>query len=193
MAKHQFSELQERYENFKYPIVVINVNNKNIAGKDSGLVVNDIDIDLSSGYEASIASFHIYNSFNVRESKYLFDSIKDFIAIGSNVSISAGYSKNTTASPPRNTRPSGKRTGGSDMKKGIVWILLLLLLTGCGRQSAPQVSELDIWVTSQERGDVYEALAQCWNEENPQEAIRLTVSVSSSIVKNYLHICLARL
>lgn len=96
MAKHQFSELQERYENFKYPIVVINVNNKNIAGKDSGLVVNDIDIDLSSGYEASIASFHIYNSFNVRESKYLFDIIKDFIAIGSNVSISAGYSNAAT-------------------------------------------------------------------------------------------------
>ena len=66
------------------------------------------------------------------------------------------------------------------MKKGIVWILLLLLLTGCGRQSAPQVSELELWVTSQERGDIYEALAESWNEENPQEAIRLTVSVYTS-------------
>lgn len=66
------------------------------------------------------------------------------------------------------------------MKKGIVWILLILLLAGCGRQSAPQVSELELWVTSQERGDIYEALAQRWNEENPQEAIRLSVSVYTS-------------
>ena len=66
------------------------------------------------------------------------------------------------------------------MRKGMIWFLLLLLLTGCGRQTASQPSELELWVTSRERGEIYEALAESWNEEKPQEPIRLKVSVYSS-------------
>lgn len=92
MAMYEFEDLRIKYENFNFPIVVIEVNGKNIYDKSKALVINDIDIDLSSGFEASVASFHIYNCFDMKESKYLFDDVKDFIAIGSTVKISTGYS-----------------------------------------------------------------------------------------------------
>ena len=66
------------------------------------------------------------------------------------------------------------------MKKCVVWMLLALVLAGCGRQPAVQAAQLDIWVTSPERGAVYEALAESWNQENPQEPIQVAVTVYSS-------------
>lgn len=66
------------------------------------------------------------------------------------------------------------------MKKWIMLALLPLLLGGCARKEAVPVSELDLWVTSQARAEAYEALAESWNEEHPEEPVELNISVYSS-------------
>lgn len=67
------------------------------------------------------------------------------------------------------------------MKKIFVWILgLLLLLSGCAKAEAPGQTSLDLWVTSRSRGEIYEALAEAWNAEHPEEPIQLNISVYSS-------------
>lgn len=67
------------------------------------------------------------------------------------------------------------------MKKIFALILAAsLLLCGCGKTQPPGASNLDLWVTSQDRADIYEALAEQWNETHPQEQIQLTISVYSS-------------
>ena len=66
------------------------------------------------------------------------------------------------------------------MKKIVAWLLLVLLLSGCGGQPGPQAKDLELWVTSWERARIYEALAESWNEAHPQEPVRLEVSVYSS-------------
>jgi len=67
------------------------------------------------------------------------------------------------------------------MKKALALICAaVLLLGGCSRQTGTTAASLDLWVTSRERAEVYQALAESWNKENPQEPIQLNISVYSS-------------
>lgn len=67
------------------------------------------------------------------------------------------------------------------MKKLVaLFLTAALLFCGCGKKESPPVSSLDLWVTSQDRGEIYEALAQAWNEAHPEEPIQLNISVYAS-------------
>lgn len=72
-------------------MTVIKVNGKDIAENKSGFAVSDIEIDLTSGYEASIAIFSIYNTFHKDKGEFRVDEVKKYIFLGSSTSISAGY------------------------------------------------------------------------------------------------------
>lgn len=91
MATYDYESLKEKYHNFKEPMAVITVNGKDIANSDKNLVVSDIDITLSCGFEANIASFSIYNAFENFNNAYNYDSVKSYIQIGSMVNIALGY------------------------------------------------------------------------------------------------------
>lgn len=56
----------------------------------------------------------------------------------------------------------------------------VLLLAGCSGQTEAPAAGLDLWVTSRERAEAYQALAESWNEEHPQEPIQLNISVYTS-------------
>ena len=67
------------------------------------------------------------------------------------------------------------------MKRIVALILAAsLLLCGCRKTQLSGVSNLDLWLTSQDRADIYERLAERWNETHPEKQIRLTISVYSS-------------
>lgn len=91
MATFDFISLKKKYDNFAQPFSVIEINNKDISKDKNGLVVSDLNIELTSGFEASIASFSIFNCYNRDTSQFEIDKIKKYITIGSLVKIYLGY------------------------------------------------------------------------------------------------------
>ena len=92
MASYDFSELANKYDKFSHPVVVLKIENKDFSKNKDSLGVSDIEVELTSGYEASIASFTIYNCFDVQKSKFNISAVEKYIRLGSSVSIALGYS-----------------------------------------------------------------------------------------------------
>lgn len=91
MATHTYTNLKTKYDSFAHPIAVININGKDFAKNDAGFIVSDIEVELTSGYEASIASFCLYNTFDHDNSCFRSEEVKNYILLGSPVEISLGY------------------------------------------------------------------------------------------------------
>ena len=92
MATLDYSELKKKYHDFDSPRIVIEFNDKDITEKHPEYSISEVEIDLSAGYEASIASFSIYNCFDVYGVGYDIENLIDYIGIGTPVKIATGYS-----------------------------------------------------------------------------------------------------
>jgi len=88
---YQYHSLKKEYEDFETPVAVIKINQKDISDNKSGLSAADIEVELTSGYEASMAVFSIYDCFDKRTASFRTDALKKYIYLGSSVSISMGY------------------------------------------------------------------------------------------------------
>ncbi len=62
-----------------------------IETKAQGAVFTDIDIELSAGFESSVASFSVYNVFDSEMGEYQVDDLLKVIAIGTPIKIMLGY------------------------------------------------------------------------------------------------------
>ena len=89
MATHDYNDLKTKYDNFQHPIIVLTIDGKEYAKNHPDIGISDIEIELTSGYEASIATFCLYNTFDNETSKF---HIED-IYIGSGVELALGYEK----------------------------------------------------------------------------------------------------
>ena len=94
MATHNFKSLKSKYDNFEHPLIVLTINGKDFAKNNCGFIVSDIEVELTSGFEASIATFAIYNTFDVDNSCFRINDAKPYIMLGSGVEIALGYEKN---------------------------------------------------------------------------------------------------
>lgn len=95
MAKYNFKDLTTKYGDFQHPIMVLTINGKDISKNDVGIMISDIEVELTSGYEASIATFCLYNTFDNETSQFKTDEVKKYICIGSGVEIALGYETET--------------------------------------------------------------------------------------------------
>ncbi|MBQ7680052.1 MAG: phage late control D family protein [Butyrivibrio sp.] len=86
-----FKDLKSKYDDFLLPIVRIEVGGRNIALDKAGFAISNIIVDLTSGYEASVAEFTIYNCYDMATREYKFDKVKKYILLGSCVKILMGY------------------------------------------------------------------------------------------------------
>lgn len=93
-----YRSLKEKYNGFLDPLVEIEVNGKSITtpGGKYAVGISNLNIDLSAGFEASQATFNIYNVYNYEKARFNFDVIKKFVVLGSAVKIYAGYAKKVT-------------------------------------------------------------------------------------------------
>ena len=95
MATIDYDSLSEDYKDFAYPFAQLFVKGKNLADSKVGFGISEIDVDLTSDYEASIATVRINKVFDMDRSKFLTDSIKDYSQLGSQVKIALGYQGKT--------------------------------------------------------------------------------------------------
>ncbi|MBR5969443.1 MAG: phage late control D family protein [Lachnospiraceae bacterium] len=86
-----YNNLQEEYDDFSLPVAVITVGGKELTESKKDLHVTDIRTDCTSNYEASVASFKIFNCFDMAKLEYRYDDVKPYIMLGSPVMIAMGY------------------------------------------------------------------------------------------------------
>lgn len=91
METYKFEKLVNEYERFQHPKAIIKVNNKSLANSKKGFPVSDIVVDLTSGFEASVAEFSIYEVFDRDTGSFLYSKVKKYILIGSEVEVLLGY------------------------------------------------------------------------------------------------------
>ena len=63
-AEIKYEDLQKEYNYFINPMAVVVVNDNELKPAKTGLSVGNIEIESSSGFEAGIATFHIYGCYN---------------------------------------------------------------------------------------------------------------------------------
>ena len=90
-AQIQYENLKKEYDNFRNPLVLVEVEGAEIAKTKSGLMVGDIEVESTSGFEAGIASFVIYGAYNTNTCAFEYSKVKKFVMLGAQVSISVGY------------------------------------------------------------------------------------------------------
>ena len=91
MAAFAYDLLTEDYDNFTNPLAIITINGKNFSENKKGLAISDVEVEMTSGFAASIASFWIYGGYSREQSRFLFDDMKNYILLGSCVVIHLGY------------------------------------------------------------------------------------------------------
>lgn len=94
MAAYDYNTLKKKYNDFLDPVAEITANKKEFSKNKGGYVVSDVTVELTCGYEASIASFSIYNSFDREDGKFLWEGLKDYFSLGSQITVKAGYGSN---------------------------------------------------------------------------------------------------
>lgn len=72
---------------------MIEIDGNDIADNKNGIVISDIEVDLSCGFEAGQAAFSLFDCYDLIESTFNYDAIKKYIILGSPVIVSLGYNE----------------------------------------------------------------------------------------------------
>ena len=96
MATYEYESLKEKYSSFMKPSIVIRVNDKELTDKKKGFPVGEVEVELTSGYEASVAEFSIFNVYDLIQNEFLYDEVSKYIFLGSKIEIEMGYRAITT-------------------------------------------------------------------------------------------------
>lgn len=92
MATYEFSALKDKYVYFQHPVAVIKIDDVELSDAKKGYPVSDIQVDLTSGFEASIAEFSIYDVYDESAGAFVFPDGKIKLQLGSKVDVYLGYS-----------------------------------------------------------------------------------------------------
>ncbi len=86
-----YRELKKKYGDFAYPKVFLSVGGKLLKDNRAKLVLTDVTVDVSVGYEASILTFSLYQVYDEASGSYRLKDFKDYVMLGSKAEISMGY------------------------------------------------------------------------------------------------------
>lgn len=89
--KEEYDKLKKKYCGFVYPMVTLQVGDKSFGDNRNNLVLSEVSVELSCGFEASAASFSVYGVYNVEEGQYSFSDFREYVQLGSVVTVSMGY------------------------------------------------------------------------------------------------------
>lgn len=86
-----YQDLQTKYMDFSLPQVSIGLGETTLKSIAPDMIVNDVSVELSCGFEASIAKFRIYNVYDPATGKFRYSLLKKNLIMGNSLTISMGY------------------------------------------------------------------------------------------------------
>ena len=97
MAALDFGSLYTTYDSFYYPSAKVYLGGQDpTEDKKLQLFVSDFEIELTSDYKASIATFSISGLYDSPSGKFRTEEAKKYLLLGNPVKILLGYSQNVT-------------------------------------------------------------------------------------------------
>ncbi len=87
----KYEDMKAKYGGFLYPAFKIVIGDKDLSAVKSGVVVYDLEAELSAGFEASVVSFRVTEILDAKDSKYSADIMKKYLVLGASAVISVGY------------------------------------------------------------------------------------------------------
>ncbi len=86
-----YEKLQEKYLDFSHPRARVLLGGKVFDSSGAGMAVNDIHVEVTSGYEASVASFRLFDVYDPSSGKFFYEKVKNQVVMGNSVTIQLGY------------------------------------------------------------------------------------------------------
>ncbi len=90
MAEFYFGDLKNKYDLFREPKVAVSIDGKDIKGED-GLAVAAAEIELTAGYEASMATLTLTGCYDPDSRSFDIKKTKQYLYMGSSVIVYLGY------------------------------------------------------------------------------------------------------
>ena len=90
-SQYTYQQLQEKYADFSHPRARVLLGDKSFDSVGAGMAVNDIHIETTSGFEAGVASFRLFDVFDPSKGKFFFEKVKKQVVMGNSVTIQLGY------------------------------------------------------------------------------------------------------
>lgn len=91
LQEKDYEKLKKKYGEFAYPRVTLSIGGKEFKENKAKLVLSDVTVDLSVGFEASVLTFSVYNVYDPLSHTYQTDKFKNYVMLGSRAEISMGY------------------------------------------------------------------------------------------------------
>ncbi len=91
MADFNFQDLKAAYESFQQPIVRLYVEGTDITAEDVPLSLTEVEVELSNGFEAGIATFMLTGMYDDESRTYDIKDVKKYLYLGSTVILYIGY------------------------------------------------------------------------------------------------------
>lgn len=86
-----YKAIKKKYCEFVYPMATVDIGGRIFSENNNNLIMSDISVELSCGHEASAAVFSIYGVYNIEEGQYSFSKFKEYVQLGSAVTVMLGY------------------------------------------------------------------------------------------------------
>ena len=90
-SQYTYQKLQEKYADFSHPRARVLLGDKSFDSVSAGMAVNDIHVEITSGFEAGAASFRLFDVFDPAKGKFFFEKVKKQVVMGNSVTIQLGY------------------------------------------------------------------------------------------------------
>jgi hypothetical protein len=86
-----FAALKKKYGGFYYPRAAVEFGGAPFQDKSGRMVINEISVELTSGYEASVAVLRIYGVYSPQTGKFEYDGLKKQVLLGNTLTLKFGY------------------------------------------------------------------------------------------------------
>ena len=91
MADFNYTDLKTAYEDFRNPVIKVEIDGQDVAETTEPLFVNELDVEQTSGFEASLATISLTGPYDSVSGTFNIEKTKKYMFLGSSVLIYTGY------------------------------------------------------------------------------------------------------